>query len=66
MIAAKRKVVGTRLLVVCANLATVAVIVKVATVSPMRAVVIVAACALVELVLWRRQVGGFIHRVTGR
>jgi hypothetical protein len=65
VIAPRGKIVGRRLLIVIANLATIAVIVKVAAVSPIRAALIVAACVLVELVLWRRQVADLIHRVSG-
>ena len=66
MARANRKVVGTRLLILTANLLTIAVIVKVATVSPKSAVVIAVACVLAVLVLQRREVAGLIHRMTGR
>ncbi|MGE5099683.1 MAG: hypothetical protein ACM3SX_06835 [Deltaproteobacteria bacterium] len=66
MTAAKRRVSGARLLIVAANLATIAAIVKLATVSPVGAVVLVAACVLVVLAQRRREVLGFIHRITAR
>jgi Flp pilus assembly protein TadB len=65
MTATKRKVV-TRLLILAANLATIAVIVKVATVSPIRAGVIVLACVLVLLFTQRRVVARLVHRFSGR
>lgn len=55
-----------RLLILGANLATIAVIVMLATVSPVRAAVVLVACVLVALVLQRREVASFVHRVTGR
>ena len=65
MTATKRKVI-TRLLILAANLATIAVIVTVAIDSPVRALVIVIACVLAVLVLQRRDIAGLIHRVRSR
>lgn len=65
MNATRRKVI-MRLLVLGANLATIAVIVKLATVSLVRAAVVAVACVLVVIVLQRHEVASLVHRLTGR
>jgi hypothetical protein len=62
----KRKVgIGLRLLLLVEGVATIAAIVMLATVWPVRAVVVVVAIALAVLALRGQAVAGFIHRLTG-